>query len=322
MEEHADHVDAVAEVLAPEGDQTTAEGAQRLASPWSDSVDTNWDRFDFSPYEQFAEIEGRKLNYVDIGERGKPTLLYVHGIMGTWRNWIFNLLPFADRFRVVAVDLPGFGLSEMPAGEFTIEHYTETLANLMSQLGIDKVTLIGNSMGGQVGAIFAKKFPELLERLVLVDPAGFSTSTRRLQKLAPYAKYINWIFKAGPRVRSMIARSKVLATLFTKVVLWQPAKVSSELILILLAGIGKRGFVPALQTITHTPVKYFPGEILTPTVIVWGRNDWLIPKSDAFKFARMIPHASLELMDDVGHIPMFETPERFNKLLASYVDAA
>ena len=86
--------------------------------------------------------------------------------------------------------------------------------------------------------------------------------------------------------------------------------VSSELILVLLAGIGKPGFVPALHTITRTPVAEFPGEVTSDTVIIWGRNDSLIPKRDAFKFARMIPHAKLELMDDVGHIPMFETPDR------------
>src|SRR4051794_10252603 len=118
----ADQAHAVSEVLAPEGDQTTAEGARRVAVPWAEYVDTNWDKFDFTPYEQFVEIDGAKLNYVELGDADKPVLLYVHGIMGTWRNWVFNLLPFADRYRVVAIDLPGFGLSELPVGEFSIEH--------------------------------------------------------------------------------------------------------------------------------------------------------------------------------------------------------
>ncbi|MGH2958259.1 MAG: alpha/beta fold hydrolase, partial [Solirubrobacterales bacterium] len=122
LDEHA-----ISEVLAPEGDQTSSEGAARIAFPWADYVDTNWDKFDFTPYEKFTVIGGRKLNYVEVGDVDKPVLLFVHGIMGTWRNWIFNLLPFADRYRVLAVDLPGFGLSEMPDGEFSIEHYADVI---------------------------------------------------------------------------------------------------------------------------------------------------------------------------------------------------
>lgn len=301
MTEQPLHPDAVSEIL------------------WADHVGTNWDAFDFSQCEHLIEIDGRNVNYVDLGEKGKPVLLYVHGIMGTWRNWIFNLLPFADRYRVIAVDLPGFGLSEMPDGEFSLERYAETLKKLCGQLGIDKVTLIGNSMGGQVSAIVAKKFPEILNKVILVDAAGFSTSTKRMQKLAPYAKHVDWLFRFGYKIRKTIARSKLLSIAFTKIVLWRPAQVSTELILVLLAGIGKKGFVPALQTIVNTPIKYFPGTIDVETVIIWGRNDSLIPKSDAFRYAKMIPQATLELMDDVGHIPMFETPDRFNALIEKYV---
>ncbi|MGK2878078.1 MAG: alpha/beta fold hydrolase [Solirubrobacterales bacterium] len=312
---------AVSEVLAPEGDQATSEGAARIAVPWGDYVDTNWDKFDFTPYEQFIEIDGAKLNYIELGDASKPTLLYVHGLMGTWRNWILNLLPFADRYHVIAVDLPGFGLSEMPVGEFSIEHYADVIKEFSGKLGLGKITLIGNSMGGQIATIVAKKFPELLEKLVLVDAAGFSTSTPRLRKLSRYARYFQPLFKIGPKLRSFIASSRTLAGILTKIVLWRPRQVSSELILVLLAGTGKPGFVPAIHAITHTPVIEFPGEVTTETVIIWGRNDSLIPKKDAFRFAKMIPHAKLELMDDVGHIPMFETPERFNALIEQYAPA-
>jgi len=304
MEDQQLHPDAVSEIL------------------WADHTGTNWDAFDFSPYEHLAEIDGRNVNYVDLGDKDKPVLLFVHGIMGTWRNWIFNLLPFADRYRVIAVDLPGFGLSEMPDGEFSLERYAETLKKLCGQLGIEKVTIIGNSMGGQISAIVAKKFPELLSKLILVDAAGFSTSTAQLRRIAPYAKYFNWIFTFGYMIRKVIAGSKLLTTAFTKIVLWKPAQISTELILVLLAGIGKKGFVPALQTIANTPIKKFPGTIDVETVIIWGRNDALIPKADAFRYAKMIPQATLELMDDVGHIPMFETPDRFNALIEQYAPAA
>ncbi len=321
MDETALHPDAVSEILAPEGDQTSSEGAQRMAHPWAEYVDTSWDKFDFTPFEQFIEVDGRKINYVDLGDHDKPVLLYVHGLMGTWRNWIFNLLPFADRYRVIALDLPGFGLSEMPRGEFTIDRYVWTVKQFVGQLGLQKVTLVGNSMGGLIGAVLAKRTPEILDKLVLVDPAGFSTAGKVLARIAPAARVLDVFMRVGVRIRKLIAGSRMLAGAFTKIVLFKPAQVSAELILVLLAGIGKPGFVPSILTITQTPIKEVPGEITSDTVIIWGRNDSLIPKSDAFRYARLIPHAKLELMDQVGHIPMFEAPERFNAVLEQHLAA-
>lgn len=277
---------------------------------------------DFSAEQRQLEINGRTLNFVDLGDPTKPVLLYVHGLMGTWRNWIFNLLPFSDRYRVIAVDLPGFGDSQLPHGEFSIERYADTLRELLRTLGIERVTLIGNSMGGQIGTIVGKKMPEILDQLVLVDPAGFSTSSKILRKLAPFGFLINWIFTVGALLKNVIAGNRYLAAGATKIVLHKPMEVSAKLMLLLLEGIGKPGFVPAIITITRTPVKFFPGEVKVPTTIIWGRDDLLIPKRDAFKFHQMIPGSRLVLMDDVGHIPMFETPERFNAEIESVLQGA
>lgn len=277
---------------------------------------------DFSADEKSLTIDGRALNFVDLGEAGRPVLLYVHGLMGTWRNWLFNLLPFTDRFRVIAVDLPGFGKSQMPAAGLTVENYADALKSLLGELGIDRVTLVGNSMGGQIGAIFAKKFPQLLDKLVLVDAAGFTTSGPLLRRLAPFAWILELLLKLSALFPKVIAYNKRLAAFFTKIVLWKPMQVAPELIMVLMDGVGKKGFVPAVRSISTTPILTFPGEISVDTVIIWGRHDWLIPKSDAFRFAKMIPQAELELMDDVGHIPMFEAPERFNALLDRHLPAA
>lgn len=319
MNEAAPHADAVAEILAPEGDQTSPEGAARVARPWAEYVDTSWDRFDFTAYERTIEVDGSQINYVDLGDTDKPVLLYVHGLMGTWRNWIFNLLPFADRYRVIALDLPGFGLSTMPDGEFSIDRYAWTVREFLGKLGLHGVTLVGNSMGGQIGAHFASQSPELIDRLVLVDPAGFTTSSRLMRKIAPLSVVLNLFMLIGSRIRKLIAGSRAFSGAMTKIVLHKPGTIGSELMMLLLAGIGKPGFVPAVKTIATTPVKLVTDAIKVDTVIIWGRNDALIPMSDAFRFAKAIPHAKLELMDDVGHIPMFETPERFNAVLEQHL---
>lgn len=274
--------------------------------------------YDFTEHERSIEIAGRRVNYVDLGNADGPVLLYVHGLMGTWRNWLFNLLPFSANFRVIAVDLPGFGASEMPAEKISITGYADTLVELIAKLGLKHVTLIGNSMGGQVATVFTKRTPELIDKLILVDAAGFSPCSKFLRRISPLAPILEFFLKLGTRVPKLIANNRFLAAFFTKIVLWQPTQMAAELILILLAGVGKPGFVPAIRTITHTPVREVPGEIETPTVVIWGHRDWLIPRKDAYRFTRMIPHARLEMMPEVGHIPMFEAPDRFNALIAHH----
>lgn len=291
---------------------------------WAAPIDETWDSFDWEPHEKSVEIEGRKVNYVELGDKSKPVLLFVHGIMGTWRNWIFNLLPFCDRYRVIAIDLPGFGESEMPAQKLTMEHYAENVKSFCDALGIKQVTLIGNSMGGLVGALVAKRTPELLKKLVLVDAAGFSTSNRYLKRVTKYRRVLEAIFALGYLVRKFVAANKYAAAAFTKIVLWRPMNISSELMLVLLNGLGRPGFVDAARSIAFMRIDRVPGEITADTMIVWGRNDQLIPKRDAFRYAKMLPGARFELMEDTGHIPMFETPDEFNALIEDFIaqDAA
>ncbi len=285
---------------------------------WAAAIDESWDSFDWEPHEKSASVDGRKINYVELGDPTKPVLLFIHGIMGTWRNWIFNLLPFCDRYRVIALDLPGFGDSEMPADKLTMENYAKAVKGFCDNLGIQQVTLIGNSMGGLIGALVAKSTPELLHKLVLVDAAGFSTANRYLRRITRYRRFLNAFFAFGYLIRKVIAANKYLAAAFTKIVLWRPMNISSELILVLLSGIGKPGFVDAARSIAFTRIDRAPGEITTETMIIWGRNDSLIPKRDAFRYAKMLPDARLELMEDTGHIPMFETPDDFNALIEDF----
>lgn len=286
---------------------------------WAAAIDETWDSFDWEPYEKSVQVDGRRINYVELGDPSKPTLLFVHGIMGTWRNWIFNLLPFCDRFRVIAIDLPGFGESEMPADQLTMENYARIIKDFSETLGLGKVSLVGNSMGGLVGSIVGKYYPEVLHKLVLVDAAGFSTANRYLRKLTKFRRVLEAFFAIGYVLRKLIAANKYLAAAFTKIVLLRPGNINSELMLVLLNGIGRKGFVDAATSISRTRIDKVPGEITTETMIVWGRQDALIPKRDAYRFAKMIPQARFEMMEDTGHIPMFETPDEFNALIEDFV---
>src|SRR5215210_1407626 len=138
---------------------------------YADGDDSAWTGIDWTSLARRIDVYGRAVNVMDTGGE-KPPLLFVHGLGGRWQNWLLNIPPFMESHRVVAPDLPGFGDSEMPAEEISIRAYAKVLDGLCEQLGIECPVLVGNSMGGFVGAEMALQFPTRVERLVLVAAAG------------------------------------------------------------------------------------------------------------------------------------------------------
>src|SRR3954463_13027826 len=117
------------------------------------------------------EIDGREVNYCELGEG--PAILFVHGLGASWQSWLEQMPEFAESHRVVAMDLPGFGYSESPSEDISIEYYARWTAKFMDILGIESAAVVGNSMGGFVSAELAIKTPERVQRLVFVSAAIF-----------------------------------------------------------------------------------------------------------------------------------------------------
>jgi len=139
---------------------------------------SEWQDIDWQQHMRWVRVEDRWMNLVDIGEG--PVILMIHGLAGSWQNWLENIPFFARDHRVIAVDLPGFGESEMPAKDISISRYADTVDALLDELDIDQpVRLLGNSMGGFIGAELAIRYPQRIERLVLVAAAGLSVDNIR-----------------------------------------------------------------------------------------------------------------------------------------------
>src|SRR5204862_299875 len=136
-------------------------------SPW---LDVDW-----REHQRWLVVEGRPLNTIQLGREGTQPIVFVHGLSGCWQNWLEQLPVLAAEHHVVALDLPGFGHSPMPPGEISINGYARILDALLGELGIDAATVVGNSMGGFIGAELAISFPQRVERLVLVSAAGLAT---------------------------------------------------------------------------------------------------------------------------------------------------
>jgi pimeloyl-ACP methyl ester carboxylesterase len=289
---------------------------------YADGDDATWRTVDWPAYTSGMVIAGRRVNVVDTGG-DKPALLFLHGLGGLWQNWLLNIPAFMGTHRVIAPDLPGFGRSEMPSGRISIQGYARVVDELCRTLGIESVVMVGNSMGGFVGAELALAFPTRVSRLVLVSAAGLSVDQMMKEPLLTLARI--WAMTAtrtGARADPVVRRARLRRVAMQTVVRY-PEKLSIPLTAELVAGAGTKGFVGGLDAILSYKIRERLSEVEAPTLIVWGRNDILVPVGDAAVFEELIgENAHAVIFEDTGHLSMLERPSRFNALLADFIAGA
>jgi pimeloyl-ACP methyl ester carboxylesterase len=283
-------------------------------SPWMD--------VDWREHQRWVTVGERRVDVVDLGSG--PPVVFIHGLAGSWQNWLEQLPVFARDHRVITFDLPGFGASEMPAEEITIPGYGRWVDALLDELGVGSAAVVGNSMGGFIGAELAIQFPARVERLVLVSAAGLTIEHQRNERVLAMlrtfdkrlAAYSGWV---GSRSDLFARRPRPRQLLFG-IVARHPELLPAPLVAEQVRGSGKPGFVPALDALTNYPIRDRLGEIACPTLIVWGAEDKLVPVRDADDFERLIPNARKVVWEETGHVAMLERPEAFNRLLAAFLD--
>jgi pimeloyl-ACP methyl ester carboxylesterase len=232
--------------------------------------------------------------------------------------------PDFGNHRVIAVDLPGFGRSPMPAEPISVSGYARTLDALLDQLGVSAAAVVGNSMGGFIAAELAINFPQRVERLVLVSAAGLSTynhpqATRALPRLRRseriIAAYAGWVASHSDTVAKRPGLRNATLGFVTRHPSQLPAALAAEQ----LRGAGKPGFIQALQANLDYDFRDRLAEIVCPTLIVWGDRDRIITARDADLFAELIPGSRKVVYEDTGHMAMLERPAEFNALLAEFL---
>ena len=290
--------------------------------PYGPTGRSAWLEVDWREYQHWITVAGTPLNTIDLGE-GDP-IVFVHGLSGSWPNWLEQLPVFAGNHRVIAMDLPGFGHSPMPKEPITISEYARVLDGLLDVLGISAATVVGNSMGGFVSAELAIAFPQRVERLVLVSGAGISTYHHRdveriepyLRRLAPMlAAYTGWTAARS----DWVARRPGLRNITLGTVTRHPSRLPAALAAEQLRGAGKPGFMQALRANIDYPIAERLPEIVCPTLIVWGAEDRVIPVGDADTFEQLIPNSRKVIFEGTGHMAMLERPAAFNQLLDEFV---
>jgi pimeloyl-ACP methyl ester carboxylesterase len=288
---------------------------------YADGDDATWLDIDWRPLHRTLEIDGRAVEVIDTGgDSSKPALVWIHGLSGVWQNWLLNLPAFMDRYRCIAPDLPGFGESEMPRGEISISGYARTVSVVCEQLRVENPTVIGNSMGGFVGAELAISEPTRVDKLVLVSAAGLSTEYVAMEPALVAARL--WALataRTGARSDPVVRRLR-LRRAALQGILRYPEKLSVPLTWELVQGADKPGFIDALKANIDYSFRDRLSAIEVPTLIVWGRNDMIVPVGDAARYQRLIgDNARVEIFEDTGHVPMIERPRRFNALVDAFL---
>jgi pimeloyl-ACP methyl ester carboxylesterase len=284
-------------------------------SPW---LDVDW-----RGHQRWLMVQERAVNAVEIGSG--PAVVFVHGLSGGWQNWLEQLpVLAAEGFRCIAMDLPGFGESPMPAERISIAGYARFLDALLGELGVDAACVVGNSMGGYVAAELAISSPQRVERLVLVAAAGITSQELRNERALAglrRAEKLLALYGAFFAARSQfVASHERLRRRALMLITSHPELLPGPLVAENLRGSGKPGFIDALDALTSYPIKDRLQEIACPALVVWGERDHLVPVRDADVFESLIPDARKVVFADTGHVPQLERPDAVNRLLLEFLE--
>jgi len=256
--------------------------------------------------DKFAMVYGAKIHYVEAGT-GAPLIL-IHGLADDVAVWDSVISPLAARFRVVALDQIGFGLSDKPLLNYRVSTFVDFLDGFLSELKIKRASLVGNSLGGWVAADFALKHPDRIERLVLSDAPGY----------AALAKYMD------PRALSALRLASREDIRYLGPLTFHDKRFYEDVDLALK----QRVAAGDSYTISQLVDSMIRGEdvldnrlaaINQPTLVVWGREDKLIPLSFGERFHQEIKASRLCVIDNCGHMPHVECPEKLNAVLLQFL---
>jgi pimeloyl-ACP methyl ester carboxylesterase len=302
-------------------------GTATEAGPGADDYarsDGEWLRIDWADRVRRVTVESAlgstTVNYVESGEG--PPVLMVHGLGGSWRNWLENIPYLSRRHRVVALDLPGFGTSPLPERQITIGSYGDFLVGFADALDLDPDTaLVGHSMGGFISTEAAIARPERFSSLVLVAAAGITYAwvTPSQKDMAKLIVKAMMPLASGSLERNF-GRSRLRAAQFAGVFA-HPTRISREMLWELGSyAIDAPGLIQAAYALAGYDTRDRLPEITIPTLLIWGNKDLLVPVPAAYAYRRKIPRAELSLLDDTGHMIQMERPARFNDDVEEFID--
>src|SRR4051795_7475344 len=243
-------------------------GASPAPGPYGPPRHSAWMDVDWRAHQRFVEIDGRRVNVVELGD-GEPAMVFIHGLAGSWQNWLENLPHFgAAGHRVIAFDLPGFGASQAPREKISIPGYGRVVDALLDRLGVGPAVIVGNSMGGFIGAEVAIQYPARVERLVLVSAAGLTVEYQRNEPVLGLLRFgsrlvMAWGGFVGARSEAIASRPRA-RRLLMRLVVHAADRLPAPLIAEQVRGARNSGFVDAIDALTDYPIRPRLGRVRGP----------------------------------------------------------
>jgi len=259
------------------------------------------------PPQQTVVVNGHKLAYYEAGKGNAVILL--HGLGADSRHWAANIDALSEHFRVIALDQIGYGQSDKPLMRYTVANFSEYLQGFLQAVKIPKASLVGNSLGGWVALDFTIRNPQMVDKLVLVDAAGLHPATALkvpeggVKELTPLTA--RWFF-------NLMAANKEWAT----------------------TDLGPNSFERHVRNGDSYTVASSVAEMVTgrdfedkklrkvhvPTMIIWGRDDLLMPLAMGERLHKGIADSQMVVIDGTGHIPMLGKPAEFNEAVGKFLN--
>jgi pimeloyl-ACP methyl ester carboxylesterase len=273
---------------------------------------------DYGLAEKYVTLGGLRLCYVDEG-KGDDVLVFLPPAMSSLKVWRESILAFRDRYRVVALDLPGHGKSDKPLRfRYNPETFAEVTARLLDHLGIRRATLVGNSNGGATALFFAIRYPDRARRLVLVSPAGSGPTPPWMQRLVRWAATPLHLGTANPYVTKLALQIAA----FEKKTPHTDAYLS-DFLAVRGAGNEYRRWIRAQVKVLRSALAYDASErakeLKLPTLILWGEKDSIIPVKLAKALQSKIPGAELTILPGIGHMPEIEVPDALHRVMEVFL---
>ncbi|MFZ1877667.1 MAG: alpha/beta fold hydrolase [Nitrososphaeraceae archaeon] len=261
------------------------------------------------PKTKYAVIDNLRIRYQDRAPTARAkTLIFIHGLGGSIESWDSNTGQLSKKYRTVVFDLPGFGLSDKPLKNYTIGFFSSFVMQAVRRLNIElPINIIGSSLGGQIAANIAVVNPNEVDKLVLISPAGFTPkSFLNSHGLQKYTGILGATSKAEIK--------KALSETTTSLVCSKLASLVHERISMPGA---KEAFDSSLRHST-TARRININKIKSPTLVIWGKEDLVIPVRFVFPFIEM-KNCRVNILENCGHRPHAEQPGLVNEIIQRFI---
>lgn len=309
--------------------RTIFHAARAMAMPGAETIPLNheilgdWETLtlDDAGLGDFITLpNGAQMHYVTYGpltasDETREVVL-IHGFMDSAYNWKTNMQALAQKHRVWALDLPGFGFSSRLTDRvYTFKNFARWVRDFMNVVEIQRPSIVGHSMGGAITLQFANDYPQRVDKIILLNPAAYMWIPAPVR----WAARIPWLPRAivgiamnSKRVHSTIWRMAVGASPFDAT---EVARRSRHLRV--------KGTLDALIALAASPretdLPQALNRIAAPALIVWGEEDLVLPKEHGERLVKELPNARLLMIPKVGHIPNQESPQIVNEAILNFL---